>query len=277
MLSRTFNAGGTTTRRVDRWPRLDLLQQQQQALPADLVEVLVDRRERWREELRLGDVVEADDAHFARHVTPGLVHGPQHPQRHLVVGGEDRGRVPHAGEALAELVARARAPVAGQQRRRVGARRRERGHPAVHALLRLEPVRRPREMPDRAMTELEQMPRRGLRARHLVDGDHRHRLLRPGLHGHHGQLARQVRERLRRTLLRRDQQHAVDALAVELVDGAQHEVTIKRGDADDAHEVALGVRGALDPEQRRGRPEQRGVEAHHAERPGAPRDQRTGE
>jgi hypothetical protein len=51
------------------------------------------------------------------------------------------------------------------------------------------------------------------------------------------------------------------------LDGAQHRRAVERVEAHDADEVARVVRGALDREQRRGRPVQRRVEAHHAERP----------
>ena len=53
------------------------------------------------------------------------------------------------------------------------------------------------------------------RAGHLVDRDHRHRLLRSRLDGHDGHVARQVQQRLDGRLLRRDQQHAVDALLAQ--------------------------------------------------------------
>src|SRR3954471_18745573 len=44
---------------------LDLLDQEVEAAPPDLEEILPHRRQRWREERRLGHVVEADDAHVA--------------------------------------------------------------------------------------------------------------------------------------------------------------------------------------------------------------------
>src|SRR5215211_5323806 len=85
--------------------RSDLVEKEHQALPPDLVEVLAHRGQRRREEARLGDVVEADDAHLARHVAAGLVQRAQYPERHLVVGGEDRGHVANRRKSAAELVA----------------------------------------------------------------------------------------------------------------------------------------------------------------------------
>src|SRR3954454_2203922 len=54
------------------------------------------------------------------------------------------------------------------------------------------------------------------------------------------------------------------------------EASAERPHAGDAHRVAGVVGGALDAEQRRRRPVQRGVEADHAERARAPGDERAG-
>src|SRR3954451_21755140 len=113
----------------------DGVEQEPQRAAPHLAEVLAHRRQRRREVLRLGDVVEAHHADRLGDPPVALVQRPQHPERHLVVGDEDRRDRRIVGEPLAEVVTGARAPGAGQHRRRLGARRLYRRAPAVDALL----------------------------------------------------------------------------------------------------------------------------------------------
>ena len=97
------------------------LQHQAQAAAADLAEVLAHRGQGRGVVLRLGDVVEPDHADLARDLVARLVQRAQHAEGHLVVGDEDRADAAPLHQPPAQLVARARAPVAEQDRRHVGA------------------------------------------------------------------------------------------------------------------------------------------------------------
>src|SRR3954449_12581791 len=124
----------------------DLLEQQREAAPPDLVEVLADAGQRRRVERGLGHVVEADDAHVAGHAAPALVQRAQQAEGHRVVGDEDRRRVAVVQQLLAEDVARLRAPVAhelgGDRRARLAQGR----APALDAAAGLQEVARAREV-----------------------------------------------------------------------------------------------------------------------------------
>src|SRR5690606_10611005 len=158
-----------------QWPAvLDLPEQHPDALPSDRAEVLSDGGERGREVRRLRDVVETDEAHVAGHPHPLLDEGPQHAQRHLVVGHEDRGDAAHAGQALPGLVAGARAPVARQRLGDLPAGLLQHGPPAGGPALGLQPVAGPAHVPDRLVAQVQQVPGGHPAALDLVHADDRH-------------------------------------------------------------------------------------------------------
>ncbi|AUX38786.1 uncharacterized protein SOCE26_001640 [Sorangium cellulosum] len=253
---------------------LDLPEQQVEAPAPQLGEVLADGGERRREVGRLRDVVEADDADVPRHRASDLVEVAEHAQRHLVVGHEHGGDAWRARELRGELVARACAPVAAQERRRLDARGLQRRTPAVDALLGLERVDRTGDVPHRPVTQVEEMARRGRRAAVLLDGDHRDRIVRPPLDGDHRHVGGDVAERVHRRPQRGDDHDAVGALIAQPVHRIHHRRAAERFQADDADAVPGVVRRRLEPVERRRRAVVRRVEADHAERPRAPGDER---
>ncbi len=199
---------------------------------------------------------------------------PQHAERHLVVGDEDRAHAALPHQAPAQVVARARAPVADQDRRHLGAGGLQRGPPAVDPLGGLEEVGTARDVDDGRVAEVEQVLRGERRAGDLIHGDDRQGVRRSRLDHDERGVARQRDQRLARPLQRSDDEDAVDALHAQALDRAQHRGAVERLEAHDGDEVAGVVRGPLDRVQRRGGPEQRRVEAHHAERARAPGDER---
>ena len=226
----------------------------------------MDRRQRGDEEGRLGDVVESDDAHVRRHSHAALVEGVQHAERHLVVRGEHRGDVGVRGELESGLVAGVGAPVAAERGWRRDARSRQARLPALDALARLEPVGRTGHMPDGPVPERKQVVDRQPGARELVDRHDRDLAAVPGLDGDHGQPGPQVAEPTRGTLARRDDDHAVDGLPRERVDGRADRRRIEICQAADGDRVPRRPRRMLDGEQCRRRAEQPRVEADHADR-----------
>jgi hypothetical protein len=82
VLSRTISCGATVTRVEERLPRSHLLEQELEPAPSDLKEVLPDRGQRWGEEGRFGNVVEADDAHGGRKPAALLVEDAEQAERH---------------------------------------------------------------------------------------------------------------------------------------------------------------------------------------------------
>ena len=114
----------------------------------------------------------------------------------------------------------------------------------------------------------------GLGAGALIDGDQRDVVLRAGLGGDDRQPRRQPVQGAGGRLLRRDHEHAVHPLVAQPVDRAVHVGGRQLGEARDRDRVAGVVGRPLDPGQRRGGAEERGVERDDAERPRAPGDQR---
>ena len=124
------------------------------------------------------------------------------------------------------------------------------------------------------MAEVEQQPRRRGGARHLVHGDGRHR----GVRGC-------PRPRPRGTSSRRWSSWCVilscpaltrmpSTLWRAAARAPGSEPAVEAGEPGDGHEVAVRVRGALEPQQHRGRPEGRRLDADHPERLRAAGDQR---
>src|SRR2546423_7087049 len=110
-------------------PAVDLSEEQMQAAPPHLGEVLPDGGEGRREVGRLGDVVETDHADLARRLAAGLLESAEETEGHLIVRHEDGGHTRLGEEVLADVVSRARAPVAPEQRRLGSARGSERRTP----------------------------------------------------------------------------------------------------------------------------------------------------
>ena len=132
MLARTISSGGTVSRDRRRASPSICRSSRSSAAAADLVEVLAHRGQRRGEVGRLGDVVEADDADVLGDPAAELVQAPQDAQRHLVVGHEDGGDARVGEPGAGQLVARAGAPVADEQRR-LRRRRRRRASRASRA------------------------------------------------------------------------------------------------------------------------------------------------
>ena len=70
--------------------RLDVRQQGGEGLPAEPGEVLAHRGERRPEELRPGDIIEADHAEVFRGLHARLLHRPDEPEREVVGRAEHR-------------------------------------------------------------------------------------------------------------------------------------------------------------------------------------------
>ena len=141
---------------------------------------------------------------------PALVQRPQHAEREVVVGREDRGDLGHPGQHLPAPVAGGRGPVRRQHRRHLRPPRPQRRPPAVDAPRAVEPVRRPGHVPDRAVPRVEQVPGGLPGPRHLVD---RHQWRRPAritVDGDQRHAVRQVVERLAGRLDRGDDHDAGD-------------------------------------------------------------------
>src|SRR5207237_7653949 len=97
---------------------------------------------------RRGDVAETAHADLARRLAAGLVESEEETEGHLIVRHEDGVHTRLGEEVLADVVSRARAPVAPEQRRLGSARGSERRTPPFDPLLGLEPVLRARDVPD---------------------------------------------------------------------------------------------------------------------------------
>ena len=119
---------------------------------------------------RFRRVVEAHHADVLGNAAAGVVQSPDHPERSLVVGGEDGGDVGVTGEAHSSVVAAASTPIAGHgppARRRVCP---QRIGPAAQACRGVDPGLRAGHMVDRAVPEVEQVLRCQPCAFELVDG-----------------------------------------------------------------------------------------------------------
>jgi hypothetical protein len=123
------------------------------------------------------------------------------------------------------------------------------------------------------VAEVEQQLRGVHRAGELIDRDQRHRVGPARLDRHDRDAGGQVDQGVRPALLRRDDEDPVDALHPQALDGAQNRAAVQGQEADDADEVARGVGGLLDGEERRRRAVERGVEADDPERPRASGDE----
>ena len=174
----------------------------------------------------------------------------------------------------------ARSRTRGSSRRPAAAARRRRPRRARPASRRCAPAPRasragPATCQTVAVAELQQVARGGRRARELVDGHDRHRVVGPGLGADDGHVAGQIAQRVRGGLLRRDDDRAVHALLPQPLEAPSTDSRSTVAQAHDADEVVRVVGRALDPEQRRGRAVERRVERDDAERPRPAGDQRT--
>ncbi len=227
-----------------------------------------------REVCDFGHVVEADDAQGTRQLAAFLVQDPEQAERHQVVAREHGCHLRIRGERSAELVAGLRAPVADRHRRDRRTCSLERRTPARDALLRLQPVDRPGDVPDGAVAQIEEVLRREYGARELVDRCDRDALVGPRFDRDDRKVVRQLRNGARVGCLRRDHQDPVDALGAEPLDRVEHRAAVERRQADDADRIARLMSRALDPDERRGGPVERVVETQDAERLRLPGRQR---
>src|SRR5205085_2441598 len=83
--------------RLEPVPARDAIQQQVQGPPAELTEILADRRQRRQEECGLGNIVESHHADVTGYVTAALGKGTEQTERHRVVTAEHRGHLWHGG------------------------------------------------------------------------------------------------------------------------------------------------------------------------------------
>ena len=114
------------------------------------------------------------------------------------------------------------------------------------------------------------------RAEFLVHGDAGDRQVVPAFHRHHRERQSQPGQRGHRLALWHDHDDALDPAVAEVVDGVLQR---RRGVAahhDRGDHVALFARGGLQPGERAGGAEQRGVGRDHAEGQRAPGDEGTG-
>ena len=154
----------------------DLREQQVEAGGGDRVKVGPDGGQRRDVVGRLGHVVKADHAHVLGDAAAAFVQGTQDAEGEVVIGGEYRRGIGHPRQDLAVAVTGRGEPVGRHQRRYLGARLGQRPPPAGEAAAGVEPVVGPGDVPHGGMPGLEQVPRRRVRARFLVD---RHQLGRP--------------------------------------------------------------------------------------------------
>ena len=158
------------------------------------------------------------------------------------------------GQLLAEPVARARAPVADQHGRHL-ARRPPRASRASRR--RAAGPRGSRAGP--AMCQTVSWPRSSSSCvastapANWSTATSGTELGRPASTATSGMPAGRLTSASAAALLRRDDEDAVDALDAQALDGAQHRGPVEGEEADDGDEVAGGVRGLLDREQRRRR------------------------
>lgn len=90
--------------RIEEGPQL------REAGPAKFDPIEPDRGERGSKELRLRGVVEADHADRFRDPPAGLVQGPDHADREVIVAAQDRGDLRVACESATGLVTRTGIP-----------------------------------------------------------------------------------------------------------------------------------------------------------------------
>ena len=124
------------------------------------------------------------------------------------------------------------------------------------------------------VAQIQQVLGREARALPLIDLRDRDDVLRAGFDGHHRKIGGKVPQGTERRDMRSDHHDAVDAQRAKPFDGLQHRRALERFEADDADEVAGGVRRTLDADQRRGGAVERRVERHHTEVLRPARDQR---
>ncbi len=120
-LSRTISLGSTTTRAEERAP--DVI-----SASRSVTLWRPTSPKSWRtvvsggvKNCGLGNVVEADDAELPGNLTTHFVQRAQDAEGHLIVGREHSRDFADGHQPLPELVAGARAPVAGKRWRYVGA------------------------------------------------------------------------------------------------------------------------------------------------------------
>ena len=241
---------------------------------ADPGEVLDDGGQPRREVGGLGDVVETDDADVAGHSETGPVEGLEHAHGHLVVGDEDGSDLlshgPALGQAAAEFVARAGAPVTGQGSGHLPAGVEEFLAPAVHTCFGLEPVGATGDMVHGAVAEAEQMADGIAGPLLLVDTDDREPGPLTALDRHQGAGPGQVGQGVHEFPLGCDGHTPLDGLLDQMVQGLGDPVGAGVVDGDDAEEVPGFPGSPLYAREGLGRPEQGGVHSQGTEHVGTP-------
>ena len=155
---------------------------------------------------------------------------PQHPERHLVVGGEDRrDSLGLAAETATERRSRrwrsSPRPAAAAD---LGAGLLAASGASLDPLVRLEPVGGPGDVPDRLVAEVEQVRGGADGAGELIDGDDGDHVLGTGLDGDQRDVVRRVLQARHRVLLRRDHEDPVDTVEAQPLDRLGDRLAVER-------------------------------------------------
>ena len=145
---------------------LELRKQGRDAESSEGAKVLTHRRERWKEVLGIGHVIETHDTHVFRHPDAPLVKGVHESESHTVVCREHRGEVDL--DIPPERVARVRSPVARGRRSSRKAGTFEVRVPLALATTGIQLIERTREVKNVAVAEVDEVLRRERRACALI-------------------------------------------------------------------------------------------------------------
>src|SRR5690606_25969352 len=195
----------------------DLREQELQAAPAELTEVLTDCRERRREVGSCGDVIKTDQADVARHLPPRFSQAAQEPEGHLIVTDEDRREIVVIEESFAELVTGARRPITPEDRRHRRSRRLESRLPTQDTLFGFLPIGGACEMPNGLMTQAQEMPRGGRSTGALIDRRGRYRSVLTSFERHNRHVRTHVSQSVHATSERSNHGDTIHALIEELL------------------------------------------------------------
>jgi hypothetical protein len=205
------------------------------------------------------------------------VQGAEQAERHLVVRAEHRADVVAARDPASGLVAAARRPVTGQVLRRPQTSRVHRSLPAGQPGACFGPRLRSREVQDVGVAELDQVPRREVRAGRLVHADRPAGLRLVALDDDHrcAQILLGAGD-VQRLVGRRDQDDRLDAVVAQVVDGVGQLLAGEALQVGRADEVAGLAAGRLDAPVDGARSPESALRPDHADGRGASGDQRPG-
>ncbi len=187
---------------------------------------------------RLGDVVETDNADVIRHSDSRLRERVQKADHHLVVRAEHRGEVSGLGEHQASLVSTRRTPVADQG---VGSGEtflRHRRTPSTQSFAGIQGSRRSGDVPDIAVSEIQQVTRGDARPLELVDGNVVEARHTAALGDDQRHVDFDLVQGVQQVAVRSNDHDAFDVLREQNVEGIQQPLVVGVVDADDADLIA---------------------------------------